>query len=68
MEVVVEFAFIEKLRVLSAYGFELDSDLEVGFDIDALIDFSKGSLVYFAQYLVVFAHFLWHLRHLTIKI
>ena len=63
VEVVVEFAFVEKLRVLAVYGLEFDGHFQVGLDVDSLVDFSEGALVDFTQNFVVFANFLGHLRH-----
>jgi hypothetical protein len=48
VQVVVKFAFVEKLGVLGVSLFKFDGNFEVGLDVDALIDFSEGTLVYFA--------------------
>ena len=63
VEVVIELAFIHKLRVFGVAGFEFDGHFEVGFGVDALVDLSEGSLIDFAYDFVVFANFFWYLRH-----
>lgn len=63
MEVVVEFAFINKLGVIRVGGFDFDGDFEVGFGVDSLVDFPEGSLIDFSDDFEVLAHFLKHLRH-----
>jgi hypothetical protein len=66
VEVVVEFAFVHELRVFSADRLELDCHFEVGLDVQPLEDLPEGALVDFADYFVVFANFLGHLRHLSV--
>jgi len=66
VQVVVKFALIHQLRVLGVHRLELDGNFEVGFDVQALEDLAEGSLIDFANYLVVFPNFLWHLRHVLI--
>ena len=65
MEVVVEFALIHELRVLSADRLKFYSDLEVRFDVQALEDLAERAFVDFADYFVVLSHLLGHLRHLS---
>lgn len=45
MEVVVEFALVQQLRVFGGCGFELDGHFEVGLGVDALEDLSECTLV-----------------------
>ena len=48
MEIVVQFALVEQLRMLCIFGLELDGNVEVGFCVDTLVDFAESSLVEFA--------------------
>ena len=64
MEVVVQFALIHQLRVLSIALLEFDGNFEVGLGVDALIDLSKGSLIKFFDNFVVLTNLFRNLRHL----
>ena len=48
MKIVVQFAFVDQLRMLCIFGLELDGNVEVGFCVDTLVDFAESSLVEFA--------------------
>lgn len=63
MEVVVEFALVDELRVFSVDGLHLDCHFEVSLGVDGLVDLSEGALIDLPDDLEVFAHFLQHLRH-----
>ena len=63
MKIVVQFALIHQLRVLSTRGLEFDGYFKTSLIVDALVNLSEGSLVKFADDLVVFPNFLGNLRH-----
>ena len=64
MKVIVEFALIHQLRVLSIALLEFDGNFEVGLGVDPLVDLSEGSLIKFLDNFVVLANLLRNLRHL----
>ena len=63
MEVVVEFAFVNQLRMIRVGGLNFDSDFEVGLGVDSLEDLSESSFIDLSNDLEVFADLLKHLRH-----
>ncbi len=63
MEVIVEFAFVNQLRMVSSSGFNFDCNFQVGLGIDGLVDLSESSFVDLSDDLEVFSHLLKHLRH-----
>jgi len=65
VEVIVEFALIHQLRVLSVALLEFDGNFEVGLGVDPLVDLSEGSLIKFLDNFVVLANLLRNLWHRT---
>lgn len=63
MEVVVQLAFVNKLRMIGSDRFQLDSHLQVGLDVDSLVDLSEGPLVNLPNDLEVLAYSFQHLWH-----
>jgi hypothetical protein len=63
MEIVVELAFVNELRVLSIHGLHLYCDFEVGFCVYSLKDFPKSALVNFPDDFEVLPYLLKHLWH-----
>ncbi len=63
VEVVVEFAFVNQLRVVSSGRFNFYCNFQVGLGVDGLVDLSESSLVDLPDDLEVFSHLLKHLRH-----
>lgn len=68
MEVVVQFALVDELGVLGVHGLEFDCHLQVGFGVYGLVDLAECPLVDLADYFVVFAHLLYHLRHSNLQL
>jgi len=50
--------------VVGIDGLDFDGDFKVGFSVDGLVDFTKGTFVNLSDYLEVFSNFLEHLWHL----
>jgi hypothetical protein len=63
VEVIVEFAFVDQLRMIGVDRLYFDGHFKIGFGVDSLEDLSKGSLINLSDDLEVFSHFLKHLRH-----
>ena len=63
VEVIVELAFINELRVVSVDGLDFDSDFKVGASVNGLVDLPKGSFVNFSDNFKIFAYFFQHLWH-----
>ena len=63
MEVVVEFALIDELRMICVDGFDFDGNFEVGARVDGLVYFAKCALINFFDDFKVLANFLKHLWH-----
>jgi hypothetical protein len=61
VEVVVQLALLEELRVLAVGMLKLDGDFHVGLHVYALVDRPERPLIDFTQKLIVFAHPLHHL-------
>lgn len=58
MQVVVELALVEQLRVLRGHALRLDRHLQVGLGVDCLEDLPEGALADLLDDLEVLAHFL----------
>jgi hypothetical protein len=63
MQIVVQLALIDKLRVIRTNRLKLNSYLQIGLNVDGLIDLTKGTLVNLSNNLKVLADPLQHLRH-----
>ena len=63
MEVIVQFAFVEELRMISVGGLKFDGYLEICLGIDALIDLSECAFIELADDFVVFADLFGYLGH-----
>ncbi len=63
MEVVVEFAFVNQLRVIRVDGLNFYGNFKVCFGVDCLKDLSESSFIDLSDDLEVFADLLKHLRH-----
>ena len=63
VEIVVKFALIDELGMISVDRLNFDSHFEVGSGIDGLIDFPEGAFINFFNYFKVLANFLKHLWH-----
>lgn len=66
MEVVVEFALVDELRVIGVDWLDFYGNFEVGLGIDGLVDFSKGALIDLANDFEVLADLLKHLWHIAL--
>lgn len=64
MQIIVEFAFVDKLWMIGIDWFDFNSDFKIGFGVDGLVDLSEGTFVNLSDYLEVFSNFLEHLWHL----
>jgi hypothetical protein len=58
VQVVVELALVDQLRVLCRDAFGLDCHFQVGLGVDGLEDFSEGALADLLDDFEVLAHFL----------
>lgn len=58
MEVVVQLAFVDKLRMIGVGGLDFDSHFEIGFGVDGLVDLPESTLVDFADNFEVLAYLL----------
>lgn len=58
MQVIVELAFVDQLRVLCRDPFRLDRHLEIGLGVDGLEDLAKGALADLLDDFEVLAYFL----------
>lgn len=63
MKVVVKFAFINQLGVISVNWLDLDRYLEVGTRVDSLVYLTEGSLINFSHNFKIFADLFQHLWH-----
>lgn len=63
MKVVVKFAFVYQLRVVSVHWLNLDCYLEVGTRVDCLVNLTEGSLIDFSHNFKIFADLFQHLWH-----
>ena len=63
MEVVVELAFVNKLRMFSVNRLYFHSYFEICLGICCLVNLSEGSLIDFSDDSEVFADFLEHLMN-----
>ena len=64
MEIVIELAFVDELRVVSTDGLQLYGHLEIGFGVDRLVDFPKSAFINLFDDLEVATHpFQSHLGH-----
>ena len=64
MQIIVEFALIDKLWMVRIDRLDFDGDFKVSFGVDGLVDFTKGTFVNLSDYLEVLADFFEHLWHL----
>jgi hypothetical protein len=58
VEVIVQLAFIKKLRVISVSGLKFDGNLEVSLGVDALIDLSESAFTNFTDQFEIFSDLL----------
>ena len=63
MQVVVQFALVNELRMLRIHRLYLHCNLQVSFGIYCLVDLSECSFVDLTDDLEVLPHLLQHLRH-----
>lgn len=63
MQVVVQLAFVNQLRMIGSDGFQLHGHLQVRLDVDSLIDLAEGALVNLPDDLKVLAYSFKHLWH-----
>ena len=63
MQVVVQLALVDQLRVLSGDRLHLNGHVQVGLGVDGLVDLAESALVDLAYDLEILAHLLQHLRH-----
>ena len=68
MQVIVQFAFIKELRMLSVGGLEFDCHLEVGFSVDALVNLAKGAFTDLSDQFEILSYFLRQMGHRKLSI
>jgi hypothetical protein len=61
MKVVVEFTFIDELRVIRVNGLDFNGNLKIGTSIDGLVDLTKSTLINFSYNFKISANLFQHL-------